>query len=123
MRTIETNHDVSLVSYDTFLSCFEKSFLLHQFQGVKSSSGFKSSKKDSTKTSSSNALNNLEILELNVVMKLLPPNGLYLKKVAFEDFDGFTSLKIVVFEDIGPPRSFPIIYTRRSEIVIICVKG
>lgn len=108
---IEAYHDVSLIGDHTFLSGLQEAFFLHQFQSIESSCGLEPCKKYSTKASSSNTLNNFKILELNIVMKLLFPDGLNLQELSFEDSDGLTSLEIVVLENITSCTSSPIANT------------
>jgi len=54
-------------------------------------------------------------------MSFFSPDGLDLEQLPLEYFDGFTSLEIVVLEDIASAYSFPVAYTGRTEIAVVCI--
>ena len=118
VRIIEADHDVSFVGDNTLFPALEKSLFFHQLQCIKSTSGLEPGQKDPTETSSSNALDNLEILELDIIVKLLSPDGFDFKQLPLEYFDRLASLEIVVLEDISSPAGLPIIDTRGTKIVV-----
>ena len=122
VRIIQPHHDVPLICDYAFLTTLQQSLFLHQFKGIESTSTFKSSKKYTTKSSSSDTLDNLEIFQLNIVMKLFSPNRFDLQQLSLEYFNGFASLEIVVFQYIPSSTCPPITYARRTEVVVVWVK-
>lgn len=118
IRTIQTHHNIALVRDDTLFSALKKSLFIHQLQGIKCPCAFKSGQKDAAESTGPDALDDIEILQVNLFDSLLPPNGLYLKELPLEYFNWFASLKVVVFKDVASPRSLPVADTARSKIGI-----
>ena len=118
VRIIEVDHDVSFICDNALLPALEKSLFFHQLQCIKGTSGLEPGQKDPTEASSSNALDNLEIFELDIVVKLLSPDGFDFKQLPFKYFDGLASLEIVVLEDVPSPAGLPIVDTRGTKIVV-----
>ena len=118
VRIIEADHDISFVGDNTLFPALEKSLFFHQLQCIKGTSGLEPGQKDPAETSSSNALDNLEIIELNIFVKLLSPDGFDFKQLSLEYFDRLASLEIVVLEDVSSSAGLPIVDTRWAKIVV-----
>jgi hypothetical protein len=73
-RAIEADHYVAFIGYNTLLSALEKPFLLHQFECIECSCTFQSNQKYSTEPSSTDALDDIEIFQLNAFVRFISPN-------------------------------------------------
>ena len=119
MGTIQSDHYVSFVGDHTFFSAFEESLLLHQFEGVKNSCFFQPGQKDPTESSSSDALDDIKVFNSDIFVFFLLPDGLNLQELSLENFDGLTSLEIVVFEDVSSSGGLPVADTGRAELWVV----
>ncbi len=102
MLAFKTHHYISFVTHYAFLSRLKETILLHEFEGIEYSSGLEPGQEDSRESTSSDALDDFKVLQLDLVGPLLPPDGLDFEQFVLEDFDGLASLEIVVFQHVRP---------------------
>ena len=96
----QLHHDVALVADHTLLSTLKQPLLLHQLQRVEYPSGFETSQEHPGEATSADALDDVEVRQLDGVSLLFLPDRLNLQQLVTEDTDGFASLEVVVLQHI-----------------------
>lgn len=124
MRTVQPNHNISLVAHHTLLAALEQALLLHQFQCEEGPVAFKSREKDSRKPARSYTLYDIEIGQLDPSTRSnCLPNGFNFQKLSLENFDGPVGLKIIILEDIPSSHAFPVDNMISVEVLIACIRA
>lgn len=120
---VQSCHDVAFVGDHTLLATLEQPFLLHQLQSVEGAIVLEAGQEDPAEASRPDALDDVEVAQLDVLVDLVLPDRLYLEQLALEDADGLASLEIVVLEDISPAGGLPVEEAGGAEVWIVWVRA